>query len=63
LAEETLPTSIKQEETRRLKRAISPLHHKAGARRASGDWRVAGSIWLQKLALGITLVFNSASSG
>eukprot|EP00983_Pelagomonas_calceolata_P002851 94141-Pelagomonas_calceolata.AAC.1 len=35
-AEETLPTSIKEKETRWLKRAMSPLHHKGGKRRASG---------------------------
>eukprot|EP00983_Pelagomonas_calceolata_P117520 1160423-Pelagomonas_calceolata.AAC.5 len=49
-AEETLPTSIKEKEGHRLKRAEKPLHHTAGTKRASGTWRVAGSTWLQNLA-------------
>eukprot|EP00983_Pelagomonas_calceolata_P098418 1158345-Pelagomonas_calceolata.AAC.3 len=34
------PSSIKEKETCWLKKAISPLHHKAGTYRASGDLEV-----------------------
>eukprot|EP00983_Pelagomonas_calceolata_P069113 1150255-Pelagomonas_calceolata.AAC.4 len=36
-AEERLPISIRKKEARCFKRAVSPLHHKAGKRGASGD--------------------------
>eukprot|EP00983_Pelagomonas_calceolata_P020632 648926-Pelagomonas_calceolata.AAC.1 len=35
--EESLPTSIQEKETHWLKRAESPLHHKAGTEAASGE--------------------------
>eukprot|EP00983_Pelagomonas_calceolata_P068086 1149759-Pelagomonas_calceolata.AAC.4 len=36
-AEEFVPKSMKEKDTRWLKRALSPLHHRAGKRRASVD--------------------------
>eukprot|EP00983_Pelagomonas_calceolata_P120888 1160745-Pelagomonas_calceolata.AAC.20 len=36
----SIPTSIKENEARSLKRAGSPLHHKTGTERASGDLEV-----------------------
>eukprot|EP00983_Pelagomonas_calceolata_P009335 302227-Pelagomonas_calceolata.AAC.1 len=62
-AEGNLPTSIKEKETHWLKRDVNPLHRKAGTKRGSGVWRVAGSTRLWNLAVSIILVFNSTPGG
>eukprot|EP00983_Pelagomonas_calceolata_P057754 1145204-Pelagomonas_calceolata.AAC.4 len=49
-AEKTLPTSIKEKETHWLRRAVSPLQHKAKKKVLMGVWRVTGSTRLHNLA-------------
>eukprot|EP00983_Pelagomonas_calceolata_P061974 1147076-Pelagomonas_calceolata.AAC.3 len=62
-AVETLPTSITEKETRWLRRAVSPLHHKAVKQKMlMGIWRVTGSTWLHNLAVRSITVFNSTPS-
>eukprot|EP00983_Pelagomonas_calceolata_P024151 759585-Pelagomonas_calceolata.AAC.1 len=63
-AQQTVPASIKEKETHWLKRAGSPLHHKAEAKRASvhppmGIWRVARRSRLQNLAVDNMISFSS----
>eukprot|EP00983_Pelagomonas_calceolata_P066574 1149102-Pelagomonas_calceolata.AAC.8 len=63
-AEKTLPTSIKETEKQRLRRAVSPLHHKATEKRVLiGVWRVLGSVRLQNLFVRSISVLNSTPSG
>eukprot|EP00983_Pelagomonas_calceolata_P014979 475991-Pelagomonas_calceolata.AAC.1 len=56
LAEETLLTSIKEQETRWLRRAVSPLQHRAAKQKElMGTWRVTGSTWFQNLDVKVLL--------
>eukprot|EP00983_Pelagomonas_calceolata_P072700 1151829-Pelagomonas_calceolata.AAC.1 len=51
-AKKILPPSIKEQEKHWLRRAVSPLHHKATQKRElMGIWRVIGSIQLQDLSV------------
>eukprot|EP00983_Pelagomonas_calceolata_P079673 1154789-Pelagomonas_calceolata.AAC.1 len=61
-AEETLSTSIEEKETNWLRRALSPLHHKATEKEMLvGTWRVTGSIHLQNLS-SLTRVHTDTAS-
>eukprot|EP00983_Pelagomonas_calceolata_P039226 1137083-Pelagomonas_calceolata.AAC.1 len=63
-AEETPPTSLKEKERHWLRRAVSPLNHKATKQKVlMGIWRVSGSSWPQNLAVGSGIAFNSTPSG
>eukprot|EP00983_Pelagomonas_calceolata_P127668 1161429-Pelagomonas_calceolata.AAC.7 len=60
----SLPASIKEKETHWLRRAVSPLHHKAAKQKMPmGIWRVARSSWLQNLTVRNIFVFNSTPNG
>eukprot|EP00983_Pelagomonas_calceolata_P023856 751174-Pelagomonas_calceolata.AAC.1 len=63
-AEESLPRSIKEQETHWLRRALSLPQHKVTKRiMLMGIWGVTGSTQLQNLAVKISLVFSSTPSG
>eukprot|EP00983_Pelagomonas_calceolata_P045803 1139880-Pelagomonas_calceolata.AAC.1 len=60
--EEILPASIKEEETKWLRRAVSPLHHKATEQTGLVRiWSVTGSTRHQSLAVRCVFVFSSVS--
>eukprot|EP00983_Pelagomonas_calceolata_P023840 750498-Pelagomonas_calceolata.AAC.1 len=63
MAEETLPTSIREKETLAQKSCVSPPPLSYKTENSNGDLEVNGSARLQNLAERSTCVFNSTPCG
>eukprot|EP00983_Pelagomonas_calceolata_P075826 1153170-Pelagomonas_calceolata.AAC.2 len=60
----SLPTTVKERETHLLRKAVTPLQHKAMEQTGLvGTWRATGSTWLHNLAARDIVVFKNPPYG